>query len=157
MGFVVILLYNVVCVRLGEVVIDLLFEIIEYLKCDIVNIVLCNKDNYVCNIVIWCDVQGWIGLMLLFDFVLMWLYLDGIVWCMCWECDDGGLLQWVSVIVQVCEVVQIEQELVRLVVCEMVLLLVDLLLYGCSFGIESIFLNLLVVIVDQVWVQLEVF
>ncbi|MFX7776495.1 HipA domain-containing protein, partial [Acinetobacter baumannii] len=77
-GFAAIPSHNVVCARLGEVATDPLPEIIEYLKRDIANIVLRNKDNHARNPAIRRDAQGRIGLTPLFDFAPMWLHPDGI-------------------------------------------------------------------------------
>ncbi|MCO4856739.1 type II toxin-antitoxin system HipA family toxin [Herbaspirillum sp. WGmk3] len=154
-GFAAIPSHNVVCARLGEVATDPLPEIIEYLKRDIANIVLRNKDNHARNTAIRRDAQGRISLTPLFDFAPMWLHPDGIARRMRWERDDGGSPQWASVITQACEAAQIEQEPVRSALREMASPLADLLPYGSSLGIESTFLDPLAATVDQVRAQLE--
>ncbi|ADJ63603.1 type II toxin-antitoxin system HipA family toxin [Herbaspirillum seropedicae] len=154
-GFAAMPTHNAVCARLGEVATDPVTEIIEYLKRDIANIVLRNKDNHARNTAIRRDAQGRVGLTPLFDFAPMWLHPDGIARRMRWERDDGGSPQWASAIAQACEAAQIDPGPVKSAVREMALPLADLLDYGRSLGIESNFLDPLAATVAQVRAQLE--
>lgn len=75
-------------------------EIVEYVKRDIANIVLGNKDNHGRNTALQRMPGGVIRLSPLFDFAPMLLHPDGIARRMRWEHDDGGNPRWSSVITQ---------------------------------------------------------
>ena len=102
-GFGATLSHNQACAQLAAVVSDPLTEIIEYLKRDIANVVLGNKDNHGRNTAVQRRVNGWIGLTPLFDFAPMVLHPDGIARRMRWERDDHGLPDWRSAIRQAAE------------------------------------------------------
>lgn len=94
--------HNDVCAQLGKVCSDPLRDIVEYLKRDIANIALGNKDNHGRNTAIQRRDDGIIGLTPLFDFAPMWLHPDGIARRIRWEQDDNGSPDWASVISQAC-------------------------------------------------------
>jgi len=77
-------------------------EIFEYLKRDLANVALGNKDNHSRNTAIQRLNNGIIQLTPLYDFAPMWLHPDGIARTTRWEKDDhGGMPIWRSVIEQV--------------------------------------------------------
>ena len=82
-------------------------EIVEYLKRDIANVVLGNKDNHGRNTAIQRRENGWVGLTPLFDFAPMVLHPDGIARSMRWEADDHGTPDWRSAIRQAAEAAQL--------------------------------------------------
>ena len=75
-------------------------EILEYVKRDIANIVLGNKDNHGRNTAVQRAENGAIQLSPIFDFAPMLLHPDGIARRMRWERDDGGAPLWASVVAQ---------------------------------------------------------
>jgi serine/threonine-protein kinase HipA len=77
-GFGVVPTHNEVCRKLAEVCSDPLREILEYLRRDIANIALGNKDNHARNTALQRDFSGHIALTPLFDFAPMYLHPDGI-------------------------------------------------------------------------------
>lgn len=94
--------HNDVCAKLGAVCSDPVRDIIEYLKRDIANIALGNKDNHARNTAIQRRDDGAIGLTPLFDFAPMWLHPDGIARRIRWDQDDHGSPLWASAIGQAC-------------------------------------------------------
>ncbi|TCM66413.1 serine/threonine-protein kinase HipA [Acinetobacter calcoaceticus] len=94
-GFGVKLSHNQICQLLANSCTHPETEIIEYLKRDIANVALGNKDNHTRNTAIQRSEQGLIQLTPVFDFAPMWLHPDGIARTTRWERDDqGGSPQW---------------------------------------------------------------
>lgn len=101
-GFGVRLSHNEICQTLAAACTDPLTEIIEYLKRDIANVALGNKDNHARNTAIQRDWLGQITLTPLFDFAPMWLHPQGIARVTRWQYDDeGGSPRWASVLAQI--------------------------------------------------------
>lgn len=75
-------------------------EIIEYLKRDIVNIILGNKDNHSRNTAISRTEDSHIALTPLFDFAPMYLHPEGIARSIRWAENDNGQPDWESAIKQ---------------------------------------------------------
>ena len=101
-GFGVAPAHDEVCRKLAEVCADPLAEVLEYLRRDIVNIALGNKDNHARNTALQRDFDGRTGLTPLFDFAPMYLHPDGIARRMRWEGNDGGAPDWGRVLDTVC-------------------------------------------------------
>ena len=113
-GFGVKLSHNQICRLLVESCSDPQQNIIEYLKRDLANVALGNKDNHTRNTAIQRNFQGNVQLTPLFDFAPMWLHPDGIARTTRWERDDqGGAPLWQSVIQQVAEITLIDQQQLR--------------------------------------------
>ncbi|TWI61124.1 serine/threonine-protein kinase HipA [Pseudoduganella lurida] len=112
-GFGAVPSHNEVCRHLGQVATDPARDVIEYIKRDIANIVLGNKDNHARNTAIGRKPDGFIGLTPLFDFAPMWLHPDGIARRMRWQRDDGGSPDWSSVIDQAAEAAHLDASLIR--------------------------------------------
>lgn len=106
-GFGATLSHNTACKALASAVSDPLVEIAEYLKRDIANVVLGNKDNHGRNTAIQRKENGWIGLTPVFDFAPMVLHPDGIARRMRWEKDDQGTPDWRSVLQQAADAAQL--------------------------------------------------
>ncbi|MDE2421358.1 MAG: HipA domain-containing protein [Gammaproteobacteria bacterium] len=100
-GFGVRISHNEICRTLAQACTDPLTEIIEYLKRDITNIALGNKDNHTRNTAVTRNWNGQVSLTPLFDFAPMWLHPDGIARVTRWEKDDMGSPHWLSVIQQI--------------------------------------------------------
>jgi serine/threonine-protein kinase HipA len=93
-------LHNVAVARLAAAASDAEREILEYVKRDIANVVLGNKDNHGRNSAVQRTENGAIQLSPVFDFAPMLLHPDGIARRMRWERDDGGAPLWASVVAQ---------------------------------------------------------
>lgn len=83
-----------------------LTEVLEYIKRDVANLALGNKDNHARNTAVQRDFSGGIRLTPLYDFAPMYLHPDGIARRIRWEGNDGGAPNWSRVIDKVCEVAQ---------------------------------------------------
>ncbi len=75
-------------------------EILEYVRRDIVNVALGNRDNHARNTAVNRFENGTLRLTPLFDFAPMMLHPDGIARRMRWESDDRGSPRWPSIVEQ---------------------------------------------------------
>lgn len=100
-GFGMIISNNEICRKLAEACSDPLTEIVEYLKRDITNIMLGNRDNHSRNTAIKRGWDGIVALTPLFDFAPMFLHPDGISRNSRWDKNDAGAPKWASVIEQI--------------------------------------------------------
>jgi serine/threonine-protein kinase HipA len=73
-------------------------EILEYLKRDIANLALGNKDNHARNTALQRDLKGHVALTPLYDFAPMYLHPDGIARRIRWENNDDGKTDWTKVV-----------------------------------------------------------
>ena len=78
-------------------------ELLEYIKRDVTNLALGNKDNHARNTAVQRDFNGQIALTPLYDFAPMYLHPDGIARRIRWEGNDGGRPNWGRVLDRVCE------------------------------------------------------
>ncbi|MBC3807258.1 HipA domain-containing protein [Undibacterium seohonense] len=133
--------HNEVCRELAKVSSDPMRDIVEYIKRDIANIALGNKDNHARNTAIQrCD-DGTISLTPLFDFAPMYLHPDGIARRIRWQQDDGGSPKWASVIRQACDATALDFNAVKNGVQIMAEPLATLVEDALSLGIEEEFIN----------------
>lgn len=102
-GFGRKLSHNTACYWLGNAVTDPLTEILEYLKRDVANVVLGNKDNHGRNTALQRRADGWVGLTPVFDFAPMLFHPDGIARNMRWEQQDDGHPDWRAAACQAAE------------------------------------------------------
>lgn len=109
-GFGIRLSHNEVCHVLAKACTHPEQEIIEYLKPDMANVALGDKDNHLLNTAICRNWNGQIKLTPLFDFVPMWLHPEDIARTTRWDRDDHGTPHWASVIQKVVEVVSIDEQ-----------------------------------------------
>jgi serine/threonine-protein kinase HipA len=77
-------------------------EVLEYIKRDVANLALGNKDNHARNTALQRDFQGNIALTPLYDFAPMYLHPDGIARRIRWEDNDDGQPDWKRVVDRVC-------------------------------------------------------
>lgn len=118
-GFGVRMTHNQICSLLMQCCTEPKQEIFEYLKRDLANVALGNKDNHTRNTAIQRFSNGIIRLTPLFDFAPMWLHPDGIARTTRWERDDhGGMPIWHSVIEQIAESTMIDPKEIRAVLIE---------------------------------------
>ncbi len=155
-GFGVVPSHNEVCRRLGKYATDPVAEVIEYIKRDIANIALGNKDNHARNTAIQRKCDGSVSLTPLFDFAPMWLHPDGIARRMRWEKDDGGTPTWSSVIAQAADTSGIDAQVLAEGVREMCEPLSTIYAAGIALGIdEGAFLKPLEKTIANVRAQME--
>ena len=118
-GFGVRMTHNQICSLLMLCCTEPKQEIFEYLKRDLANVALGNKDNHTRNTAIQRFNNGIIRLTPLFDFAPMWLHPDGIARTTRWERDDhGGMPIWHSVIEQIAESTMIDPKEIKAVLIE---------------------------------------
>lgn len=154
-GFGMVPSHNEVCRRLGVVATDPTSDVIEYIKRDIANIALGNKDNHARNTAIQRRHDGTVGLTPLFDFAPMWLHPDGIARRIRWQADDGGAPNWASVIDQACDAAKVDRMKVLTSVRSMAAPLATLFADARALGIDEQFLMPLEKTVANVRSQLE--
>lgn len=147
--------HNQVCRRLGKIALDPTREVIEYIKRDIANIALQNKDNHGRNTAIQRRPDGTVCLTPLFDFAAMWLHPDGIARRIRWDEDDGGAPTWSSVISQACAAAGLDVADVTPEVQLMAGPMATILDEARSLGVEEHFLAPLKKSVANVLSQLE--
>lgn len=118
-GFGVRMTHNQICSLLMQCCTEPKQEIFEYLKRDLANVALGNKDNHTRNTAIQRFNKGIIQLTPLFDFAPMWLHPDGIARTTRWERDDhGGMPIWHSVIEQIADSTMIDPKEIKAVLIE---------------------------------------
>jgi serine/threonine-protein kinase HipA len=94
--------HDQVCMALIQHCTNLQDEVLEYLKRDVANLALGNKDNHARNTAIQRDFHGHIALTPLYDFAPMYLHPDGIARRIRWEGNDGSNPDWGLVLDRVC-------------------------------------------------------
>ncbi|WP_119157858.1 type II toxin-antitoxin system HipA family toxin [Caldimonas tepidiphila] len=78
-------------------------EVLEYLRRDVANLALGNKDNHSRNTALQRDFDGRITLTPLYDFAPMYLHPNGIARRIRWRNNDGGCPDWARVLDAVVE------------------------------------------------------
>ncbi|WP_439590513.1 type II toxin-antitoxin system HipA family toxin [Hydrogenophaga sp.] len=102
-GFEAVPSHDQVCLNLTRHCTHPQDEVLEYLKRDIANLALGNKDNHARNTAVQRDFHGHIALTPLYDFAPMYLHPDGIARRIRWEGNDGGQPDWARVLDRVVE------------------------------------------------------
>ena len=90
--------HNDVCVAICKHCANPLPELSEYLRRDVLNLALGNKDNHARNTAFTRDIHGNLQLTPLFDFAPMVLHPDGIARRMRWHQETASVPQWAEVI-----------------------------------------------------------
>lgn len=101
-GFESVPSHDEVCRQLLRRCSDPQSEVLEYLRRDVANLALGNKDNHARNTALQRDFQGRIALTPLYDFAPMYLHPDGIARRIRWERNDGAQIDWCRVLDGVC-------------------------------------------------------
>jgi serine/threonine-protein kinase HipA len=110
-GFEAVPSHDQVCLALIQHCTNPQDEVLEYLKRDVANLALGNKDNHARNTAVQRDFNGRITLTPLYDFAPMYLHPDGIARRIRWDGNDGGQPDWARVLNRVCELgVQVQKE-----------------------------------------------
>lgn len=102
-GFDAVPSHDQVCEALIRHSSDPQADVLEYIKRDIANLALLNKDNHARNTAVQRDFCGRIARTPLYDFAPMYLHPDGIARRIRWEGNDNGQPDWVRVVDRVCE------------------------------------------------------
>lgn len=105
-GFGVVPSHDEVCFQLVRRCTDPHAEVLEYLRRDVSNLALGNKDNHARNTALQRDLVGHIGLTPLYDFAPMYLHPDGIARRIRWQGNDAGRPDWTLVLDAVCQLSQ---------------------------------------------------
>lgn len=146
-GFGVGMSHNQVCQIITSSCTDPEPEILEYVKRDLANVALGNKDNHTRNTAFQRFNNGEIKLTPLFDFAPMWLHPDGIARCTRWENGDD---HWATIAQQIVENSSLTLEQVKGFFAEQLPLYQGLLdrmksigmdheiIEGCTYRIENI-------------------
>ncbi|KQU81661.1 MULTISPECIES: type II toxin-antitoxin system HipA family toxin [unclassified Rhizobacter] len=101
-GFGEVPSHDEVCRQLVRRCSDPQTEVLEYLRRDVANLALGNKDNHARNTAVQRDFDGHVALTPLYDFAPMYLHPDGIARRIRWEGNDGGQPDWSRVLDKVC-------------------------------------------------------
>lgn len=110
-GFEAVPSHDQVCESLLRYCTDPQQEVLEYLRRDVANLALGNKDNHARNTALQRDFSGRIALTPLFDFAPMYLHPDGIARRIRWDGNDGGQPDWSRVLDTVCKIAaQVQRE-----------------------------------------------
>lgn len=103
-GFGAVPSHDQVCRELMARCTDPEAEVLEYLKRDVANLALGNKDNHARNTAVQRDFAGGVRLTPLYDFAPMYMHPDGIARRIRWAENDGGRPDWTEVVDRVCEI-----------------------------------------------------
>ncbi|CAN5465838.1 type II toxin-antitoxin system HipA family toxin [soil metagenome] len=102
-GFDAVPSHDQVCVDLIRRCTNPQAELLEYIKRDVANLAMGNKDNHARNTAVQRDFEGHIALTPVYDFAPMYLHPDGIARRIRWEGNDNGQPDWRLVLDRVCE------------------------------------------------------
>lgn len=105
-GFDAVPSHDTICRELIRRCTDPQAEVLEYIRRDVANLALGNKDNHARNTALQRDFDGRIALTPLYDFAPMYLHPDGIARRIRWEDNDNGQPDWSRVLDRVCALAQ---------------------------------------------------
>lgn len=135
--------HDEVCRRLAAVATDPRSEVLEYIKRDVANIALGNKDNHARNTAVQRRFDGHIGLTPLYDFAPMYMHPDGIARRIRWEGNDGGSPDWKRVLDTVSATCALDRDALQEGLKAMAPRLDEVLSVGREVGVESSVLDFL--------------
>jgi serine/threonine-protein kinase HipA len=135
-GFGMVPSHNEVCAQLLARCTDGPTELLEYLRRDVANLALGNKDNHARNTAVQRDFAGQVRLTPLFDFAPMYLHPDGIARRIRWEGNDAGSPDWPRVLDALCAPNVARQPLVQGLQA-MVPALEDIAANGVALGLAA--------------------
>lgn len=155
-GFGTVPSHDAVCHQLARRCADPQTEVLEYLRRDIANLALGNKDNHARNTALQRDFSGHVALSPLFDFAPMFLHPDGIGRRMRWAAGDAGSPDWSRVLDAVCR----DPVLDRVALCDglrqMAPALADIVREGEALGMSAAVYALLRPGIESLARQLDV-
>lgn len=129
--------HEVVCQKLLSVCNDPAAEVLEYLRRDVANLAMGNKDNHARNTALQRDFDGRIALTPLFDFAPMYLHPDGIARRMQWGGRDGGAPDWTAVLDMLCVADVLQRGPLAAGLQAMAPRLREVLRHGADWGLEA--------------------
>lgn len=135
-GFEQVPSHNEVCRRLAAISTDPLAEVLEYIKRDVANLALGNKDNHARNTAVQRRFDGRIRLTPLYDFVPMYMHPDGIARRIRWEGNDGGSPDWSLVLDTVAQDCGLDRQVLAHGLKDMSVRLSEVLMQGQALGVE---------------------
>ena len=135
-GFEQVPSHNEVCRRLAAISTDPLAEVLEYIKRDVANLALGNKDNHARNTAVQRRFDGRISLTPLYDFVPMYMHPDGIARRIRWEDNDGGSPDWSLVLDTVAQDCGLDRHVLAHGLKDMSVRLNEVLMQGQALGVE---------------------
>lgn len=144
-GFGPVPSHDEVCRQLVRTCTNPQTEVLEYLRRDVANLALGNKDNHARNTALQRDFTGGIALTPLYDFVPMYLHPDGIARRIRWVGNDDGQPDWTRVVDVVCQEshptkgerhAPLDRQLLVDGLQQMAPLLMDIARHGESMGME---------------------
>lgn len=133
-GFGVKMTHNEVCQIMMQYCTYPEIDILEYIKRDLANIALGNKDNHTRNTAFQRLNNGCIQLSPLFDFAPMWMHPDGISRCTKWENEDQN---WKLITDYIVSHTPITFEQIQSIFSEQLTLYQGLLVKMKSIGIDE--------------------
>ncbi len=136
-GFEQLPTHNEVCRRLAAVATNPLEEVLEYLKRDVANLALCNKDNHARNTAVQRCFDGHIALAPLYDFAPMYMHPDGIARRIRWEGKDGSAPDWNQVVDAVAKDCHLDRSALAQGLKAMMAPLRELPMYAPTVGVEE--------------------
>lgn len=151
-GFGVKMSHNEVIQLIQQYCKDPETEIIEYLKRDLANVALGNKDNHSRNTAFQRSNNGKIQLSPLFDFAPMWLHPDGIARSTKWLRDDQN---WAAVADQIIEHSTLSLVQIQAIYAEQLVLYQGLLSQMEMIGIDEEILENCRYRIENICQQLE--
>ena len=116
---------------------------LEYIKRDVANIALGNKDNHARNTAVQRRFDGYIGLTPLYDFAPMYVHPDGIARRIRWEGNDGGSPDWGKVLDKVSAECGLDRTALSDGLKGMAPLLGQLVAFGKDVGVDADILEFL--------------
>lgn len=126
-----------VCAAIIAKCTDPLIEIMEYLRRDVANLALGNKDNHARNTAFQRDFTGHIQLTPLFDFAPMYLHPDGIARRIRWANGEARSdVDWAVVIDHICQSHDLPRDALVRGMQAMLPALQSILEDGAQFGLE---------------------
>jgi serine/threonine-protein kinase HipA len=147
--------HNVALRRLAEVCTQPELDVVEYVRRDLANVALGNKDNHARNTAIQRRDSGYVGLTPLFDFVPMMLHPDGIARRMRWERNDDGAPRWASVIAQAAAATNVGEEVFKAALIGMLTPLRELRQRALHLGVDEAVMDMQRASIEDIVAQLK--
>lgn len=135
-GFEQVPSHNEVCRRLAAISTDPLAEVLEYIKRDVANLALGNKDNHARNTAVQRRFDGQIRLTPLYDFTPMYMHPDGIARRIRWEGNDSGAPDWRLVLDTVAQDCGLDRKVLAHGLKDMSVRLSEVVMQGQALGLE---------------------
>lgn len=136
-GFEKVPSHDEVCRRLAQVSSDAFSDVLEYIKRDVANLAMGNKDNHARNTAVQRDFSGNVRLTPLFDFTPMYLHPDGIARRIRWESEKNRNPNWAHVLDAVARDTGLDRTELAQGLKDMAPALEQVLTQGADWGLET--------------------